>query len=148
MKALPWFTYIAGAFALAFVISASDCHTNTEIVPYVKEICTDNIDNDGDGLTDCKDSDCALECKVQLTLTPIPATVNTDSILISGTHSHAASIAVTVTTPGIASQPVLSGSTWQASLTRMTDNITYSVVVIATDSNSQSDTVKASFERK
>ncbi len=148
MKANSWFTYLAGAFALAFVIAATECHTNTDFPPFVKEICTDNIDNDGDGLTDCKDSDCALECKTHVTLSPITTPITADSIAISGTQTHAASIAITVTSPGVASQPVISGSTWQANLTRLTDNIIYTVVVVATDSNRLTDTAKASFERK
>lgn len=35
-----------------------------------KENCTDNVDNDGDGLTDCADSDCAGQCSAPAYMAP------------------------------------------------------------------------------
>ena len=63
-----------------------------EIIPFVKEICTDTLDNDTDGKSDCQDSDCDVECEVHVKSIRSPP-FGTDTVNVSGTHTKATGIA-------------------------------------------------------
>jgi hypothetical protein len=146
MKATKWIASLAGALALVFVLSASKCVT--DFPPYVQEICTDNLDNDGDGLIDCKDSDCNLECQVNVTVATVPSPIATDSITLTGTQFNASSINVSIVPSGLPGVAVITGGAWQAKVTGLLDAVTYTVMVIAQDANNKMDTAITSFERR
>lgn len=147
MKKLPWTLYISGAFALVFIISASECQNETIFVPFAKELCTDKIDNDGNGLIDCDDSECARECKVKVSINPISSPITIDSLAISGTQFRASAMTVSVE-PGYANTAIRSGNTWQTLLTKLTILGDYTVRVIGVDSAGKRDTAIATFQRK
>ncbi len=67
---------------MILALTASTCDTTTEIVPFQKEICTDKIDNNGDGLIDCDDRECTALISCQKTTTPVDTA---HKVLISDT---------------------------------------------------------------
>lgn len=146
MKKTP-LLYLAGAFALLFIIAASECQNETEFVPFVAENCTDNIDNDNDGLIDCKDSDCAKDCKIHVTIDSIMSPIKIDSLAISGTQFRATHINISVSPIAVAGLPIIRGSKWQCQLTKLTVPATYTVMVIGTDSLNNTDTARTTFQR-
>ncbi len=146
MKAAKALYALAGASALAFALTASKCETDTVIVPYVQEICNDKIDNDGDGLIDCQDSDCDVECKVQVNINPI-SPISTDSLTVTGTHFNATGIALSILPSGSAGAAVISGNSWTAHLTLLSDKTTYTLTAIASDAQGRLDTATATLIR-
>jgi len=146
MKKIPFF-YFAGAFALLFIVSASECHNQTEFVPFVAENCSDNIDNDNDGLIDCKDSDCAKECKIHVTIDSIVSPNKNDSIAISGTQFHATHITISLSPTAVAGLPIITGNKWQCQLSKLTNLATYTVMAIGTDPLNNADTARTTFQR-
>jgi hypothetical protein len=136
----------AGSAALVFALCASKCEQSTEIIPYVKEICADTVDNDADGLVDCRDSDCDFECTVSVAINQIP-TLTKDSLTVTGTHFNATGITLSVLPSGTAGTPVITGNTWTAQITQLADRTTYTVTAIASDAQSRRDTATATFDR-
>lgn len=51
------------------ITDTKGCTYVTDQFIYEPEICNDNIDNDGDGLTDCRDDDCQPDIPTNLTAT-------------------------------------------------------------------------------
>jgi hypothetical protein len=147
MKAAKVLFTATGAAALAFALCASKCETATEIVPFVKEICNDNVDNDTDGKIDCLDSDCDTECEVHVAINQIPSISGVDTAIISGTHANATGIAVTIATSGQAGAATITGNTWTSRLTLLSAIGSYTVTAIASDAQGRHDTAVATFER-
>jgi hypothetical protein len=145
LKKHPRLLALAGA-GLAFALLAAKCET--DFPPYVQELCTDGQDNDSDGETDCRDSDCAAACVVEVALLQ-PSDANTDSLLVSGTSLHAASVAVTVSPSGLGGQAKLQTTgVWEFLIRGITDTgATHTVRAIATSAEGLADTAVATFER-
>lgn len=149
MKALQHLYYAAAGAALIFALSASKCQTDTIIVPYVAEICNDNIDNDGDGQIDCLDSDCDAQCQVHVNINPILPTLPVDSLTVTGTHFKATGITVSVLPSGSGGGPAaVSGDIWSIHLTNLSALGVYTVTAVASDAQGRQDTATATFERK
>ncbi len=73
------------------ITDANSCTFTSSIFIYEPEVCNDGIDNDGDGLTDCLDSDCTPNTPTAL-LNP-PVCVDEEFIV------YTASSIYTITTP-------------------------------------------------
>jgi hypothetical protein len=136
------------AGTLATILTLSNCESTTDFPPAVNEICTDNIDNDGDGLTDCKDSECDKTCGVQVTVTPVSDKVTEDTLSISGTHVNAQSISITIAPSGIASAATINGNTWTAKLSQLVNRESYTATIVAKDAQNGTNTVTLSFDRQ
>jgi hypothetical protein len=147
MKAARVLYTASGAAALAFALCASKCEQTTAIVPYVAEICNDNLDNDTDGNTDCQDSDCDLQCKVHVQINPIAPTITADTLKITGTNFKATGIALQILPTGTAGAVTITGDTWSAMLTNLGTPGQYTLKAIASDAQSRQDTAVAIFER-
>lgn len=133
---------------LAFVLSAAKCTTETVFVDFVKEICTDGVDNDGDGKSDCDDADCASECAVEVTLSA-PAFTGTDSLRLGGTHRNATSIAISLTSGGgQGGNATLAGESWSYLITGITGAGSHTVTATATSAKGLRDTATAVFEKR
>lgn len=139
-------TLAVGAVAL---LSLSNCEQTTTFVPFIKEICGDKTDNDSDGKLDCDDSDCQVECSVDITISPTSPT-SEDSLQISGSSRNAQSISILVTpSPGLSRAAVLeSGGGWSAMLYDLKTAQTYAVKAIATSPQGTHDTATTSVERR
>jgi hypothetical protein len=138
---------LAGAIALLFALCASKCEHTTEIVPFVKEICTDVQDNDGDGKVDCQDSDCDDECAVHVHINPMADLRGTDSLTVTGTHFKATGIILSVTPSGTAGAATIIGDTWSARVSQLQDLNTYTIRAIGSDAQNRSDTATATVTR-
>lgn len=137
----------AAAGALVLVLTASKCEQTTAIIPYVKEICTDQIDNDEDGKTDCADSECDLDCAVSVSIDPIPVRISTDTLDIKGHHVHATAVTVVSLSPsGTPGTATVSGDAWTARLTNLSQSANYTVTVVASNGD-RKDTAVATFTR-
>lgn len=88
-----------GLIVIMFMSTASKCTQETRFLEVKNEICSDKQDNDDDGKVDCKDEDCASDCKIELTVDVFSNPINTDSLLLSGSYRNATSIAITVSPP-------------------------------------------------
>jgi len=140
-------TGLAAAGALVLVLTASKCEEKTIFPPYVAEICTDKIDNDGDGLVDCADSDCDLSCTVSISLDALPATFATDSLILTGHQINATSVAVVSIVPaGAPAAAVITGDAWKVALTGLIQKTAYTVTVVGSNGD-RADTVRAVFTR-
>ncbi len=148
MKVKSIVPFLIGALCFLFIASASKCESTTDFPPYVKEVCGDNLDNDGDGLTDCKDSDCADECKGKVTLNPVSSLIQTDSIQISGTVENIQSINIQISPSGMGGAGIITGNSWQGTLSKMLAEGSYTVTVIGISTLNQPDTVTQKFTRK
>ncbi|MEO7424522.1 MAG: hypothetical protein ABI036_04995 [Fibrobacteria bacterium] len=146
MKAVPAIVSTAGACALAFALCASKCVHTTEIVPYIQEICDDDIDNDTDGDKDCQDSDCDAACAVSVLINPI-STITGDSLTVTGTHLHATGIALSIFPVGTAGSVTLTENTWTGHLALLSDRTTYTLTAIAADAQGRKDTASVQFVR-
>lgn len=82
-------------FALVFILAAAECTQETTFIDAQEEICGDGTDNDGDGRIDCKDSECELQCRLELTVNPT-LTTSHDTQTVSGTHRNANRIVIEV----------------------------------------------------
>ena len=138
---------LAGIAALGLVFTASDCsHTLSFTPPLNREICDDGIDNDGNGRVDCRDAECLLQCRPELTVDPIAVPVRQDSLELSGNAARAASVTVTASPSGIGGQAQISGLRWTF-LLRNLKNGEHTLVAVAVDSTGHlRDTVTAAFE--
>ena len=108
--------------------------------PPGSEICGDGLDNDNNGLTDCRDPDCASVCRPQITLSALPDTIAVDSVRISGTHLRANSILVSVSPAGLGGQAALSGFNWSFTVKGLSTGIAV-ITATATDSTGLRDSV-------
>jgi hypothetical protein len=104
-----WVNVVAGTYNLKVRNAVTGCEiavtTPLSITaPNCTEICTDGLDNDGDGLTDCADSDC-------------PKPVITNVLATQPTVCPAANNGqITITATGANLQySINNGQTWQAS---------------------------------
>jgi hypothetical protein len=142
--------YLAAAAAAYLALTASKCRQTTEIVPFVAETadkCLDKIDNDEDGKIDCDDSDCSIVCAVTVTIDALPARVPTDTLEIRGQQHNATTVTVSSLSPfGTAGTPVVSGESWSARLTNLSQKTTYTITVIGSNGNRR-DTATATFIR-
>jgi hypothetical protein len=140
-------TFLAAASALVLVLTASKCEEKTIFPPYVAEICADKIDNDGDGLVDCADSDCDLSCTVSISLDVLPGTFTPDSLVLTGHQTNATSVAVVSIVPaGAPAAAVITGDNWKATLTGLIQKAAYTVTVVGSNGD-RADTVRAVFTR-
>ena len=138
---------LAIAGAALFALTASKCETRTTFPEYQTEICTDNLDNDDDGKLDCKDPDCANDCRVTVTINEFAKPVHSDTIELSGTQAKAASVVVNVTAPGIGGSATVETGTWKRQITGLAADTTYTVTVIAVNGDFK-DTAATTFDRK
>lgn len=137
----------AAAGAAILTLTASECKTTTSFPEYVKEICSDDKDNDEDGRIDCKDSDCSGECNVSVTIDDFSKPVLVDSFQLTGTQSRATSVVVNISPTGVGGSATLENGTWKRSLSGLTADTTYTLKVIAANGEIK-DTATTTFERK
>jgi hypothetical protein len=148
MKASKALATLAGAAAILTALTASKCEQNTEIIPFVAEICADKLDNDEDGRTDCRDSDCDLACEVEVGFVATPATITSDSLTLRGSHANASGIAVSITPSGTSpGNATLTGNDWEARFIGLSQRTAYIVTAIASDENGRKDTATTTFQR-
>lgn len=145
--ALRTAAYLAAAGAL--VLTASKCEEQTTFPAFVAEICNDNIDNNGDGKIDCADPTCvgSAACTVSLSIDVLPGIITKDTLVLTGHQTNASSVAVVSLTPvGIPGTATVTGDTWSATLTNLTQRTTYTVTVVGSKGDLR-DTVHTSFTR-
>jgi hypothetical protein len=147
MKPARTLLSISGAIALVFALCASTCEHTTEIIPFVKEVCNDVQDNDGDGLTDCQDSDCDQDCAVHVHINPMADFKDTDTVRVTGTHFKATGVIVSVSPSGTAGAATITGDTWSATVTQLNVKTTYTIQAIGSDAQGRSDTTTATVTR-
>lgn len=137
----------AGAGAL---MALQSCEQTTTFTPFIREICTDRMDNDSDGKVDCDDSDCNAECSVEISIvTPLPTSA--DSLELSGSTRNAVSVSVLVTpAPGEGGTASLDPSTgdWRITLRKLQTAGNYTVQAIASNQANLKDTATATVERR
>ncbi len=140
---------IIAALAALCCLTASQCQSTVDFPPYVAEICTDKIDNNGDGLIDCKDPTCVTKpsCALKVVINAVPATISQDTLVVSGVQQNATAIAVDVTLPGVAGTAAITADTWVCKLSTLTAKSTYTVRAIASDAEGNRDTATATFQR-
>jgi hypothetical protein len=138
---------LAAAGAAVLTLTASDCQTKTAFEEFVPEICTDNTDNDGDRLIDCKDSDCSGECKVTVNIDDFSKPIKADSLLLTGTQTNASTVVVNIAPQGVGGTATLETGIWKRTLTGMSKDTTYTLTVIAANGDFK-DTAITTFERK
>jgi hypothetical protein len=142
-KATP-LLYVAGGAALIFALCASDCETSTEFPGFVTEkICTDNIDNDSDGVADCLDSDCDQACQVQVSINT-PGVIIDDALALTGTVHNATTITIVMSPTGEADPVQISGETWSTTVRNFTSSGTYRITATATSAQGKSASDTAS----
>lgn len=139
---------LVAGFGTCFVLTASKCQTDTIFVDFTPEICGDKLDNDGDGKTDCKDSDCSNACTVTLNLFPIPSPIKNDSLTISGTQHNASSIAIQIAPDGEGGTLQPTQENWEFTLLDLSKDTTYTVTVIASDALGNKDTATSKFTKQ
>ena len=126
-----WFGLIAvGALAMIGLQCKNDFGFTA---PLTSEICNDGIDNDSNGFTDCRDPACAAQCTPQLAITPVASPITADSLLLTGTCPHAASISISLSPLnfGQGGQATVSGSAWSIMLrTLQNGNLTATAVAV------------------
>ncbi len=70
------------------IVASSGCHRDYAVQVLASdcsEICNDNIDNDGDGLTDCEDPDCGIASIMDsIETVPVTCPSQTDGTIIIG----------------------------------------------------------------
>lgn len=139
---------IAALWILGFVFAVSGCHNEFQFTaPVQTEICNNGIDDDGNGLTDCRDPACFTSpyCVPVLTINPISTPVTHDTLTVTGTLQHAVSISATLTPVGLVGTAQISGSVWSVLLSNLatgTENLT----AVGTDSTGAlHDTIPISF---
>jgi hypothetical protein len=133
---LPFF----GGLGAYFVLTASQCRTSTEFVDFTPEVCGDRLDNDNDGRIDCKDSDCAEKCDLDVFLFPVSSPIDVDSVKVSGTHRNASLLTFTVEPAGEGGSLKPTGPTWEFWVRKLIlPDTTYTITVIASDTLNQTD---------
>jgi hypothetical protein len=138
---------LAAAGALILVFTASKCQEETIFVPYVAEICNDNIDNDGDTQIDCADTDCDLACAVSVSIDAFPGIIASDTLELKGRQANATSVAVVAISPaGTPAAAVVTADTWTAKITGLIQKTTYTVTVVGSNGK-RADTTHATFTR-
>ncbi|MBW8889020.1 MAG: hypothetical protein JF616_14800 [Fibrobacteres bacterium] len=138
---------LAAAGAVILVFTASKCVQDTTFTNYVPEICTDKIDNDGDGLIDCADTDCDPACAVSISLDALPGTFTTDTLVLTGIQRNATSVAVVSITPsGTPVSAVITNDTWKATIPGLVQKTTYNMTVVGSNGN-RADTLHPVFIR-
>jgi hypothetical protein len=154
MKAKSFLFLLAGALGLVFVLTASKCESTTEFPGYKPEICSDNIDNDEDRLTDCLDPDCKGSCAAIVTIDSIASPTSTDTIKVTGSQTNAISVTVSVTPSGVGGLATPHGGkwegqgTWEVKLTQIINPGVYTVTAMAKDKGTGSSSATATFTRK
>lgn len=122
---------LAAAGAVVLVFTASKCVEQTTFPTYIAEICTDKIDNDGDGKIDCEDSDCDAACSVSITLDALPGIFTTDTLILTGHQTNATSVAVTSITPsGTPVTATITNDTWKAIIPGLVQRTLYTVTIV------------------
>lgn len=58
-------TFIIVIFQLSLFSCNSENSNDSQEMTTIQEVCNDSIDNDGDGLIDCQDSDCIASANCQ-----------------------------------------------------------------------------------
>jgi hypothetical protein len=141
---------LAAIGAMYFAMTASKCEQTTELVPFVAEQadkCLDKLDNDDDGRIDCADPDCNAVCEVTLNVDALPAVINTDTLVLTGTQHNATSITVVSLSPqGTGDTPAISGETWSVRLSGLTLKTSYNVILVASNGDRR-DTATTTFAR-
>lgn len=147
-RIIPLLLNSAALLTLGFVLTASDCHNDFGFTaPVNAEICNNFIDDDNNGLTDCRDPACATfpACVPALTINPISQPVTHDTLTVTGTVQHAVSISASISPVGSAGSVQISGSNWSVILSNLATNST-TLQVVGTDSTGAlHDTVPVTF---
>lgn len=153
MKKNRLYSFVLNALALAalgFLLTASDCHNQVSITPPVnQEICNDGIDNDLNGLTDCRDSYCVSVCKPVIAIFPISSPVIGDTLQVTGTCLRAQNISLSLapTGAGQGGAADIVGNAWSKTLTGLGSANGKVLTAIATDSTGLlHDTATATFD--
>ena len=140
---------LAAAGALVLTLTASKCEENTTFPGFVAEICNDNIDNNSDGKIDCADPTCSgsAACTVSLSIDVLPGVITKDTLVLTGHQTNASSVAVVSVTPaGTPAAATITGDTWSAMLTNLTQRTTYTVIVVGSKGELR-DTAQTTFVR-
>jgi hypothetical protein len=141
---------LAAAGALVLVLTASKCEEQTTFPAYVQEICTDHIDNNGDGKIDCADPTCSgtPACVVSVSIDALPGIIPADTLTLTGHQTNATAVAVASISPaGIPAAATITGDTWSAKISNLNQkNVTYTVTVVGTNGD-RADTARATFSR-
>ena len=125
--------------AFSWLFMGFNC--DTQVVPYIKEICSDNVDNDNDGLIDCQDNECSEECFVKINITQFPRDlVLPDSVQIFGTYENAKKVEVINATTGSTAIADLNRGEWQVMLRNLASG-TNRIQAVAINPIGASDTV-------
>jgi hypothetical protein len=146
---VPASVNLAALLALGFVLTASECRNDVIITdPVNNEICNNGIDDDGNGLTDCRDAACFATCTPALTVNPFASPVTSDTLTLSGTQQRAVTVTVSISpaSSGLGGSAVLSGSNWSLQLHNLV-NGTVTATAVGTDSTGAlRDTVATTFD--
>lgn len=139
-------TALTACACLGWVLMAAKCDQTTTFIAAQNEICTDGKDNDEDGRVDCRDSECAVQCALELTIRP---TLNTphDTQTVSGTHKNANRIVIDVQpSSDKGGTATLSGTDWSFKVTglQVGDN---TLTVVASDSLGATQSVTSTIKR-
>ncbi len=150
VKYLPRLADAAALLGLGLLLTASDCHNSVIITPPVNaEICNNGIDDDGNGLTDCRDPVCftSAYCRPALTINPVSTPVAFDTLTLTGTQQNAASITASISPVinGRGGSAVLSGSSWSLQLTDLINGTTTVTLVAVDSTGALQDTLPVTF---
>src|SRR6185295_14028055 len=148
-RLIPRASNLLGLLAVGFIFTASECRNDLTILPKVDpEICGDGLDNDNNGKIDCRDDECVNVCRPDLTVTDPGQTIRADSLELTGTCTHAASITVSLEPPlsGNPGGMVISETAWSVML-RNLQNGHITATAVAVDSTGHlRDTATTSFD--
>ena len=126
-----------GTYTVRVNDSLSGCYVETTVgLPSANciEICTDGIDNDGDNLVDCNDTDCmnATIATISANKTVICATGSTATLTASGGNTYLWSTGATTATINVAT-----AGTYSVTATRGTGCTDTASLIISTPSVSE-----------
>lgn len=137
-----------GLAAALFVLVAAKCEYKIDYPGFVLERCDNNIDDDEDGKADCSDlDDCQDFCRVEVEIDQPTASVETDTLLILGSHLNAKSIAITVTSGGTGGTITPTGNRWQFIVRNIVTKGPYVITAVANGSSTLRDTATVHFQK-
>lgn len=139
---------VLGSAGILFALVAAQCDSNLEFPPYVQEICTDNIDNDEDGKTDCDDSDCSVVCGVKVEVFTPPDVGADSSVKLTGTHENASTISVSVTPNGTGGAATITGASWEFTVRNISTPGIHTATILATSAKGRTDTATTTFQKR
>lgn len=137
-----------GLAAALFALVAAKCEHNVDFPGFVVERCDDNVDNDEDGKSDCADlDDCQDFCRVEVEIDQPTATVESDTLLILGSHRNAKTIAISVAPSGTGGTITPSGDRWQFMIRNIGTSGPYTITAVANGPSTLRDTATVTFQK-